>query len=62
MLTKKQANKLARLIKNYADARVEDSWKGGVDPRYRPLIEKELEVSTAKLHEYITQLQIPEEK
>lgn len=62
---KKQApdkwNKLLQLIAEFADATVQDSWKGGGDPEERPLREVELELARIKLEVHISQMKREQE-
>lgn len=54
-MTPAQARKLRRLIRQYAQAKVEDSWKGAQDPQDRPVIEAELKAAKQKLDTFINQ-------
>lgn len=49
---------LFALIQNFAACKVEDSWKGGVDPALVPLIESNLEGALRSLHAFIEKLDI----
>lgn len=44
---------LEELIQQLADAQEADSWKGGGDPEYIPVIEAELELAKLKLRTHI---------
>lgn len=44
---------LEELITAFADAQESDSWKGGGDPEYIPVIEAELELAKLKLRTHI---------
>lgn len=59
-MTPEQARKLRRLIRQYALAKVEDSWKGAQDPQDRPVVEAELKAAAKKLDAFINH-QIKEE-
>lgn len=47
---------LEQLIKNYTEAVVADSWKGGGDPADIPLIEATLELERLKLERHIDKM------
>lgn len=56
MLTKKQAVKLKRLIQDYAETMVADSWAGSADPEDYQSIRGSHAESAAYLREYIETL------
>lgn len=45
--------RLAQLITKYADAAIDDSWKGGGDPDSIPVIEAQLQLAAAELTAHI---------
>ena len=47
---------LEQLIKNYADAVVTESWKGGGDPADIPVIDAMLELERIKLQRHIDKM------
>jgi hypothetical protein len=62
-ITLKEANKLARMIRRYADLQEADSWSGGGDPDLVEPIRKKLERHTLKLGQYLASLTaFPEKK
>ncbi len=56
MLTKYQSRKLKRLIKNYVDAAVDNSWAGGVHPDERDELAIADRNAFRNLMEYIRKL------
>ncbi len=64
MAKKKQAapksnplfQELTRLIADYAQASVDESWKGGGDPADVEIIELELELARAKLNAHLEKM------
>jgi len=55
-IIKSQAAALRKRIKRYANAKIDDSWKGGGDPNDIPEIERELRVAKQNLDNYINRL------
>jgi len=47
---------LEQLISAYAEATMQDSWKGGGDPADIPLLEKELELAQLRLTTHIEKM------
>lgn len=57
MITKQEADQLRKLIEEFRDTEVADSWKGGGDPADVPFIERELEVAKTNLEQFIHKLE-----
>ena len=55
MLPKEKA-KLKRLISNYVNIRIEESWAGGGDPQYHAEIKKEVRQTKKKLNKFINDI------
>lgn len=55
-MTQKEADKLKRLITDYRNAAIADSWKGGGDPADFPEIEKRLLDARKALNAFIMSL------
>jgi hypothetical protein len=56
-LTKSQAYRLRKLIREHVDAQLEQSRSGGGDPADWDIIDQEAEEAAARLKEYIRELQ-----
>lgn len=56
MLTKKQAGKLNRLVQDYAETMVADSWAGSADPEDYQSIRGSHAEAADKLRNYISAL------